>query len=102
MTQTVRPALQVVDCVRRLAPTPRRAIKQALKDLAREKGDISALEGILSGYNRLKAGRHRVIFSYDAEGAIEAVFVEDRSVVYEIFEAEFVMKLKRLARNARA
>jgi mRNA interferase RelE/StbE len=102
MTQTVRPALQVVDYVRRLAPAPRRAIKQALKDLAREKGDIRALEGVLSGYDRLKVGRHRVIFSYAADGAIEAVFVEDRSLVYEIFEAEFVMKLKGHARHARA
>jgi mRNA interferase RelE/StbE len=94
MNRPVRPALQVIAFSRRLAPEPRRAIKQGLRDLGQEKGDIRALEGGLAGYYRLRIGRHRIVFSYAADGAIEAVFIEDRSVVYEIFEAEFIKKLK--------
>jgi len=39
-------------------------------------------------------GRHRVIFAYAGDGANEAVFIEERGLVYEIFEAEFIEKLK--------
>jgi mRNA interferase RelE/StbE len=39
-------------------------------------------------------GRHRVIFNYAADGAIEAVFIEERHLVYEIFEAQFIKRLK--------
>jgi mRNA interferase RelE/StbE len=95
MTRTLRPAVQVVDYARRLAPEPRRAVKLALRELANEKGDIRALEGTLVGYYRLRVGRHRIIFNYAEDGAIEAVFIEERSVVYEIFEAEFIKKLRQ-------
>ena len=94
MTRTVRPAIQVIAFIRCLAPEPRHAIKRALKELGQERGDIRALEGNLIGYYRLRIGRHRVIFSHAADGAIEAVFIEERSIVYEIFEAEFIKKLK--------
>jgi mRNA interferase RelE/StbE len=94
MTREVRPALQVTAYARRLAPEPRRAVKQALRELEQEKGDVKALEGTLLGYYRLRVGRHRIIFNYAADGAIEAVFIDERSVVYEIFEAEFIRKLK--------
>jgi mRNA interferase RelE/StbE len=95
VTRTLRPALQVIDYARRLAPEPRRAIKRALNGLVRERGDIRALEGTLSGYYRLRVGRHRVIFFYAEDGAIEAVFIEERSLVYEVFEAEFIKKLRK-------
>lgn len=95
MTRVVRPAVQVINYVRRLAPEPRRAIKHALKELGQEHGDLRALEGILTGYYRLRVGRHRIIFSYAADGAIDAVFIEARSLVYEVFETEFVRKLKK-------
>ena len=94
MTRALRPALQVIDYVRRLAPEPRRAIKLALKGLIQERGDIRSLEGTLVGYYRLRVGRHRIIFNYAKDGAIEAVFIEERSLVYEIFEAEFIKKLR--------
>jgi mRNA interferase RelE/StbE len=64
MNRIVRPAVQVIEYVRRLAPEPRRVIKRALIDLRHESGDIQALEGNLSGYYRLKVGRHRLIFAY--------------------------------------
>jgi mRNA interferase RelE/StbE len=80
--------------VRRLAPEPRRAIKRALLDLRHEGGDIQALEGNISSYYRLKVGRHRLIFAYARDEAIEVVFIEERSLVYEVFEAEFIKKMK--------
>jgi mRNA interferase RelE/StbE len=94
MTRAVRPALQVIDFVRRLPPEPRRAARLALKGLVHEKGDIRALEGTLAGYYRLRVGRHRIIFAYAGDGAIEVVFIEERSLVYEVFEAEFVKRIR--------
>lgn len=94
MSRVVRPSRQVIEYASRLAPEPRRAVKQALVDLRKERGDIRALEGDLSGYYRLRVGRHRIIFSYAADGAIDAIFIEERGLIYDVFEAEFVKRLK--------
>jgi mRNA interferase RelE/StbE len=94
LSRTVRPSAQVVDFSRRLAPEPRRAVKKALADLREERGDIRALEGDLSGYYRLRVGRHRIIFSYASNGSIEAILIEERHLVYEVFEAQFIKRLK--------
>ena len=94
MTRTLRTALQVIDFTRRLAPDQRRAVKAALQELRRERGDLRALEGTLAGYYRLRVGRFRLIFAYASDGAIEVIFIEERGLVYEIFEAEFVKRLK--------
>jgi mRNA interferase RelE/StbE len=94
MNRVVRPATQVIKYARRLAPEPRRAVKHALSGLRQERGDIQALEGNLAGYNRLRVGRHRIIFSYAADGAIEAIFIEERQLVYEVFEAQLIQRLK--------
>ena len=94
MNRVVRPSIQVIGFARNLAPEPRRAIKGALAALREERGDICALEANLSGYYRLRVGRHRIIFNYAADGAIEAIFVEERRLVYELFEAQFIKRLK--------
>jgi mRNA interferase RelE/StbE len=94
MSRALRVSIQVVDFAKRLAPEPRRAVKRALQELRAERGDIRALEGPLSGYYRLRVGRFRIIFSYASDSAIEAVFMEERSLVYEVFEAEFIKRLK--------
>jgi mRNA interferase RelE/StbE len=94
MTRDVRTAVQVIEFARRLAPVPRRAVKRALQGLRRERGEIRALEGTLAGYYRLRVGRFRIVFAYAGDGAIEALFLEERSLVYEVFEAEFVKRLK--------
>lgn len=95
MTRAIRAAPQVIDFAKRLAPEPRRALKKALKELAQERGDFRALEGKLAGFHRLRVGRPRVTFAYAEDGATDAIFTQDRSLVYEIFEAEFIEKLKR-------
>ena len=92
MSRVVRPAVQVTDFARHLAPEQRRAIKHALQDLREERGDIRALDENLSGYYRVRVGRFRIIFAYAPDGAIEALFMGERSLVYELFEVEFLKK----------
>jgi mRNA-degrading endonuclease RelE of RelBE toxin-antitoxin system len=84
----------VYDFVRRQAPEPRRALKKALRDLGFEKGDIRSLEQALAGYHRLRVGKFRIIFRYVDSGGIEAIFAEERSMVYEVFESQLLAKLK--------
>jgi mRNA-degrading endonuclease RelE of RelBE toxin-antitoxin system len=84
----------VRDFIRRQAPEPRRALKQALKELEHERGDIVALEQPLDGYHRLRVGKFRLIFRYASPGVIEAIFVEQRSMVYEVFAAQLLTRLK--------
>jgi len=79
----------------RLAPAPRRALKQAILGLAGEQGDIKALVEELDGWYRLRVGRHRVIFRYRTSRVIECVFVEERRLVYELFAAELPRILGR-------
>ncbi len=95
MTRILRLARQVIDYVRRQAPEPRRAIRLALKGLIHKRGNIRSLEGTLAGYCRLRVVRHRIIFICAEDGAIEAVFIEERNLVYEVFEAEFMKKLRK-------
>jgi mRNA interferase RelE/StbE len=94
MSRAVRPSRQVIGFARRLAPEPRRVVKQGLANLRREQGDIRALVGNLEGYYRLRVGRHRLIFSYAPDGGIDVVFIEERQLVYEVFEAQFLKRLK--------
>lgn len=94
MTRSLRTAIQVIAFAKRLAPEQRRAVKRALQDLRHERGDLRALEGTLAGYHRLRVGKFRLIFAYASDDAIEVVFMEERSLVYEVFEAEFVKRLK--------
>ncbi len=92
---TVRIAPQVADFVRRLAPEPRRRLRQALRDLGNGKGDIRALEGPLQDYCRLRVGPYRVILSYSASRSIDCVFAERRSLVYEVFTDAMIERLMR-------
>jgi mRNA-degrading endonuclease RelE of RelBE toxin-antitoxin system len=80
-------APQVIDFVRRLPPEPRRRLRRALRALANEKGDIMPLEGPLDGYCRLRVGGYRIIFAYSGRRAIQCIFAERRSIVYEVFAA---------------
>ena len=71
-----------------VGPQSRREIKHAIKELAREHGDIRALRDNLSGWHRLKIGHYRLIFRYTEGQIIQCVFLEDRKLVYEIFQTE--------------
>lgn len=81
---------QAVDFFGRLAPEPRKKLRLALRSLEREQGDIKSLEGKLTGYQRLRSGPYRVIFTrriHDGRPEIDCIFAEHRSLVYEIFSA---------------
>lgn len=79
---------QVESFVRSLAPEPRRRLTMAIKELARNRGDVQRLEGRLEVYSRLRLAGHRVIFCERAERGeriIDCVFAEKRAIVYELF-----------------
>jgi mRNA-degrading endonuclease RelE of RelBE toxin-antitoxin system len=89
----VRLAAQVVDFVRSQAPEPRRRLRQALRALAAEEGDLKPLEGPLQDYCRLRVGPYRVILRYATPKTIECIFAERRQLVYEIFAETMVDRL---------
>ena len=85
---------QVVEFLRRLPPEPKRRLRQALRDLTRERGDLKALEPPLDGYCRLRVGGYRIVFSYGKRGTIECIFAERRSVVYELLLERILDRLR--------
>jgi mRNA-degrading endonuclease RelE of RelBE toxin-antitoxin system len=85
----VRVSEQVQACVKSLAPGPKRSLRLAIRGLAEDKGDIKPLEGSLSGWHRLRVGGYRVIFKQTMQKGIrtiDCVYVNRRSVVYDLFE----------------
>lgn len=70
--------------LRTLHPEHRKAVRSALSKLGRNEGDRKQLVGTLADYYRLRIGRYRVVYCY-REHHIEAVFLEQRSIVYELF-----------------
>ena len=81
-------AQQVHDFVRTRPPEPRRQLREGLRKLAEEKGDIKALRDELDGYYRLRIRSYRIIFRYVSQGnkrIIRCDFAEGRDVVYEAF-----------------
>lgn len=91
----VRVTPQVAGFIRRLAPEPRRRVRQALRDLARGKGDIRALESPLDDYCRLRIGPYRVVLRYGPSRTIDCVFAERRSIIYEAFADAMIERLLR-------
>jgi mRNA interferase RelE/StbE len=89
---------QVLHFVGSLAPEPQRALKEALRKLGQDKGDIRALEGELEGFYRLRVGRYRIIFCYRRERRtrqIRCVYAAHRTLIYEVFAQEFHDLLER-------
>lgn len=79
---------QVIRFTRSLAPQPRRLIRESIRGLEHEQGDIRALEGELEGFYRLRAGRYRIIFFYRSFGrhrTIRCVYAAPRHLIYEVF-----------------
>lgn len=75
---------QVLAFTAKLHPEHRRQIKGAMKELARSRGDILALENELAGLYRLRVGGFRAVFRYEAEDRIVCFFVERRRLVYDL------------------
>ncbi len=87
-------AKQVAEFVRRFPPQPKRRLRRALGDLAREKGDLKALEPPLHGYCRLRVGGYRIVFAYGKRGTIECIFAERRNIVYELLLEHLLERLR--------
>jgi hypothetical protein len=63
-------------------------LRQAIKALGKDQGDLKRLEGKLSGYHRLRVGRFRVIYAerfVRGHRQIECLLCEERAVVYDLF-----------------
>ncbi len=89
----VRLTRQVVDFVRSQAPEPRRRLRQALRDLAQDEGDVRSLEGPLQDYQRLRVGPYRIVLRRTTPKTIDCVFAERRGIVYEIFSEAMLDRL---------
>jgi mRNA-degrading endonuclease RelE of RelBE toxin-antitoxin system len=92
---TVRLSPQVAAFIRRLAPEPRRRLRQALRNLEQGKGDIKGLEGPLQDYCRLRVGQYRVVLRYGPSQTVDCVFAERRGIVYEVFADAMIERLMR-------
>ena len=93
----VEVAQQVTDFVRCHAPEPRCLLREGLRRLAREEGDIKALQGSLAPYHRLRLGGYRIIFLYETgkrSRVIRCLFAERRALVYEIFADMVAQRLR--------
>jgi mRNA-degrading endonuclease RelE of RelBE toxin-antitoxin system len=91
----VRLTAQVVEFVRSQSPVPRRKLRQALRELGKEKGDLLPLEAPLQDYHRLRVGPYRVILRYTGKNTIDCVFAERRSIVYEVFSDLLIERLAK-------
>jgi len=79
---------QVAAFVRALAPEPRKRLREGLRGLEQEKGDLKQIEADLAGYARLRMDSHRVLVRFYARGGqrvARCVFAEKRPVIYELF-----------------
>lgn len=86
----IRVQEEVLDYLRRLAPGPKHALRIAIKDLAKEEGDIRPLGDELEGFCRLRVGEHRVIFEYEiirGRRVATCVFAGRRKWIYEVFQS---------------
>jgi mRNA interferase RelE/StbE len=75
---------QILERLRTLHPDHRKDIRSALRELAKGRGDVKELAGRLAGFYRLRIGRYRIVYRHRDEH-IEAIFLEQRSIVYELF-----------------
>ena len=84
----------VKEFIETLGPQSRRKIRLALRGLESERGDCLPLKEVLSGYHRLRVGGYRVVFRYLPGRVIECVFAEERSLIYHLFERDFLKRLR--------
>jgi len=85
---------QVKGFIETLGPESRKKLRLALRGLETERGDCLPLKEKLSGYHRLRIGGYRVVYRYLPGKVIECVFAEERSLIYHIFEKDFLKRLR--------
>lgn len=79
---------QVFSFIQKQSPEVRKFLREGLRKLENEQGDIKSLEAPLGEFFRLRIRSYRIIFRYDPEKrkSIKCIFAEKRNLVYEIFE----------------
>ena len=95
MKHRVQEREQVKGFIDTLAPESRRKIRLALRGLETERGDCLSLREKLAGYHRLRVGGYRVVHRYLPGKLIECVFAEERSLIYHLFERDFLKHLRK-------
>ena len=68
-----------------LPPDTKKRVRLALRGLERGQGDIKALHGELAGFNRLRIGGLRIVFSQHPGRVLRLEYADTRDVVYENF-----------------
>src|SRR5437660_11317126 len=84
----VRLGAQVADFIGKLAPAPKRALREALNGIVPGKSDTKPLEGKLAGFYRLRSGRIRVIYeerSVRGGREICCFYADYRASIYDVF-----------------
>lgn len=61
-------------------------MRSALRNLAKGRGDIKALQGPIDGFNRLRIGGRRIIYRQISAEEIRLEYANTRDVIYELFE----------------
>lgn len=89
---------EVREFLRTLAPTPRKTVSLALDRIEAGTAKMEALQEPLQRFYKVRAGDFRLLCTVDANTAF-VLFVERRSVVYEIATADFLQKLLDNIRN---
>ena len=82
-----------------LPPESRRRLRLALRRMESENADRLALRERLTGYSRLRDGNFRSLSRYVPGRVIESVFAHERSLVYALFEREFLEHLRHEAQG---
>lgn len=68
-----------------LPPDTKKRVRDALRGLVQGRGDLKALHGELSGFNRLRIGGLRVVYSQQPGRVLRLEYADTRDVVYENF-----------------
>ncbi|HEY1718393.1 MAG TPA: hypothetical protein VGH42_08900 [Verrucomicrobiae bacterium] len=68
-----------------LPPDTKKRVRLSLRGLEHGAGDIKALQGGLAGFNRLRIGGLRVVFSQKPGRILRLEYADSRDVVYENF-----------------
>ena len=66
-------------------PQTKQRVRSALRGLALGRGDLKALRGELEGFNRLRVGGMRIVYSQKPGGVILLEYADTSDVIYENF-----------------
>ena len=71
-----KPAIKALDAMDK---STKQRIREAIEGLTKKppEGDIKPMEGSKDGTMRLRVGKYRVLFRYEADGSIEILLILD-------------------------